>query len=44
MTYLTGNIPVGAYDAKRLADLGLGHVAVDGRRLPISIREPGVSF
>jgi hypothetical protein len=30
MTYLTGDIPVGAYDANRLANLGLGHGAVDG--------------
>jgi len=30
MTYLTGAIPVGAYDASRLANLGLGHGAVDG--------------
>jgi hypothetical protein len=29
MTYLTGNIPVGAYDANRLANLGLGHGAID---------------
>lgn len=30
MTYITGNIPVGAYDSKRLANLGLGHAAIDG--------------
>jgi hypothetical protein len=30
MVYGTGNIPVGAYDAGRLANLGLGHAAVDG--------------
>ena len=30
MTYLTGNIPAGAYDASRLANLGLGHGAIDG--------------
>lgn len=29
MTYLTGNIPVGAYDPDRLSNLGLGHAAVD---------------
>jgi len=28
--YVTGGIPVGAYDAKRLSNLGLGHGAVDG--------------
>jgi hypothetical protein len=30
MTYLTGDIPVGAYDPTRLANLGIGHAAVDG--------------
>jgi hypothetical protein len=30
MTYITGNIPVGAYDPKRLANLGLGHAGIDG--------------
>ena len=30
MTYLTGDIPVGAYDPSRLANLGIGHAAVDG--------------
>jgi hypothetical protein len=29
MTYLTGDIPVGAYDADRLANLGIGHGAID---------------
>jgi hypothetical protein len=29
MTYLTGNIPVGAYDSQRLANIGLGHGAID---------------
>jgi hypothetical protein len=29
MTYATGNIPVGAYDSQRLANLGLGHGAID---------------
>jgi hypothetical protein len=29
MTYLTGDIPVGAYEANRLANLGIGHGAVD---------------
>jgi hypothetical protein len=27
---LTGDIPVGAYDPKRLANLGIGHGAIDG--------------
>jgi hypothetical protein len=30
LTYMTGDIPVGAYDARRLANLGLGHGAIDG--------------
>lgn len=30
MTYLTGDIPVGAYDPSRLANLGIGHGAIDG--------------
>jgi hypothetical protein len=29
MTYITGNIPVGAYDPARLANLGIGHGAID---------------
>lgn len=29
MTYLTGDIPVGAYDARRLSNLGIGHSAID---------------
>ena len=30
MTYVTGDVPVGAYDPKRLANLGIGHGALDG--------------
>jgi len=29
MTYLTGDIPVGAYNPSRLSNLGLGHPAID---------------
>jgi hypothetical protein len=29
MTYVTGDIPVGAYDPMRLANIGIGHGAVD---------------
>jgi hypothetical protein len=29
MTYITGDIPTGAYDPARLANLGIGHGAVD---------------
>ena len=30
MVYGTGDIPVGDYDKTRLANLGLGHGAIDG--------------
>jgi len=30
MAYVTGDIPVGAYDPSRLANLGIGHAAIDG--------------
>ena len=30
MTYVTGDIPTGNYDSKRLANLGIGHAALDG--------------
>src|SRR3954463_2586427 len=30
MTYVTGDIPVGAYDPTRLSNLGIGHGAIDG--------------
>jgi hypothetical protein len=29
MTYVTGDIPVGDYDPTRLANLGIGHGAID---------------
>lgn len=29
MTYVTGGIPVGAYQSNRLANLGIGHAAID---------------
>ena len=29
MTYLTGDIPTGAYQASRLSNLGIGHAAID---------------
>ncbi len=29
MTYITGDIPVGAYDSSRLSNLGIGHGAID---------------
>ena len=30
MTYLTGDIPVGLYDSQNLANIGIGHGAIDG--------------
>lgn len=30
MTYVTGDIPVGSYNSDRLANLGIGHGAIDG--------------
>src|SRR5262249_58631867 len=29
MTYITGDIPVGAYDSTRLSNLGIGHGVID---------------
>ncbi|HEY1336093.1 MAG TPA: transporter, partial [Bryobacteraceae bacterium] len=29
MTYITGDVPVGAYDSTRLANMGIGHGAID---------------
>ena len=29
MTYVTGDIPVGAYDPSRLSNIGIGHGALD---------------
>ena len=30
MTYVTGDIPVGAYNSTRLSNIGIGHGAIDG--------------
>jgi hypothetical protein len=30
MTYVTGDIPVGAYDPNRISNIGIGHGAIDG--------------
>lgn len=30
ITYVMGNVPVGAYEARRLANLGIGYAALDG--------------
>ena len=29
MTYITGDIPVGAYDSARLSNIGIGHGTID---------------
>ena len=29
LAYLTGNIPAGSYDSQRLANIGIGHTAID---------------
>ncbi len=46
MTYLSGDIPVSAYDANRLANLGIGHGAVDwgASAIPISTSNRGLEF
>jgi hypothetical protein len=45
MTYLTGDIPVGAYDSARLANLGIGHgPLMPAGDTPISIRRLDTSF
>src|SRR6266849_394230 len=45
MTYITGDIPVGAYQSTRLANMGIGHGAIDagGGYTPISTRRPGMN-
>ncbi len=44
MTYITGDIPVGAYDPTRLANLGIGHGAIDaGGGYTYFIRQPGAN-
>src|SRR5215510_3400470 len=40
MTYITGDVPVGAYQSTRLANLGIGHWAMRAAVTPISIRRP----
>jgi hypothetical protein len=30
MTYITGDVPVGKYDSQELANIGIGHGAIDG--------------
>jgi hypothetical protein len=29
MTYITGDIPIGAYDSTRMSNIGIGHGAID---------------
>jgi hypothetical protein len=43
MTYVTGDIPVGAYDPFRISNIGIGHGAVDVEpATPISTRRPAM--
>jgi hypothetical protein len=44
MTYLTGDIPVGAYDPTRLSNIGIGHAAMAAVATPTSIRRPATNF
>ena len=41
MTYVTGDIPVGAYSPARLANLGIGHAALDAGEHLLLVEEPG---
>jgi hypothetical protein len=44
MTYMTGDIPIGAYDSSRLSNIGIGHGRSTAAAVtPISIRRPGMS-
>ena len=45
MTYITGDIPVGAYDSTRLSNIGIGQTArsTPAAATPISIHRPGTS-
>ena len=45
MTYLAGDIPVGVYSSTRLANVGIGHGAIDAAAAtPSSIRRPARIF
>ncbi|AML53412.1 hypothetical protein RC74_21055 [Falsihalocynthiibacter arcticus] len=45
MTYITGDIPTGDYDSSRLANIGIGHGAVDvGGGIPILTQQRASSF
>ena len=44
MTYVTGNVPLGAYDPARLSNIGIGHGALDGGvATPISTSRAGMN-
>ena len=44
MTYVTGDIPVGAYDPSRLSNLGIGHAAIEQAAVTLtSTRRPGTN-
>jgi hypothetical protein len=44
MTYVAGDVPVGAYDSARLANMGIGHGAFEAacRRTPKPRRDAGL--
>jgi len=45
MAYATGDIPVGSYDPDRLANIGLGHAAIDlGGAYTYLDRQKGIEF
>ena len=44
MTYATASVPVGAYDATRLAGLGIGHWAIDGGAGYTYANDAGLEF
>ena len=44
MTYITGDIPIGAYDSTRLSNIGIGHGTIDaGAATPTSILRPATN-
>jgi hypothetical protein len=44
MTYITGDIPVDAYDSTRLANIGIGHGAIDAGGGYTSTRKRAMNF
>ena len=45
MAYLTGDIPVGRYSSSNLANIGIGHGALEAAlATPILTRRPAMNF